>query len=272
MFLLAKTDPVGLEAIPTRLFEAAGKTHVHMRSSLGAKLPVFRHGEGTQNLAVLLLFLAFAQLRLSELLGYESFPLLTLEEPEAHLHPAAVRLLGPLLGSFTGQSVVSSHSGELISRIPVTSLRRLYKKNGKTMVGTVARDRLDDREMQDIDYHIRMNKGHYLFSRCWLLVEGQSDLHIMSQLFDYLGYSQDEHGISIIEISQAYKKGSAFIKIAKDLGIERFIAVDGDKAGESYIDGIRRYIPAGEAVCDRASCWKYGSIEKEFFIIVLIIS
>lgn len=45
---LDSDDPVVLEAIPTRVFDMVGKIQVHLKSCYGAKLPLYRHGEGTQ--------------------------------------------------------------------------------------------------------------------------------------------------------------------------------------------------------------------------------
>lgn len=262
---LADADPVVLEAIPTRLFDLTGKIQVHLKSQHGAKLPLHRHGEGTQNLAVLMLFQAFTALNLAEAYAPESTPLLALEEPEAHLHPSAIRSLGTLLKDITGQRLVTSHSGDLVSRVPITSLRRLYKQNGETKVGQISTNLLDARELQAVDYHVRLNKGHYLFSRCWLLVEGESDFHIMQRLFEYLENSQDELSLSILEMSQVKGKGEPFFKIANALGIQWFLMVDGDNAGRDYARRVAPYLLPGETAADRASCWMHGSIEKEFW-------
>jgi putative ATP-dependent endonuclease of OLD family len=66
-----------------------------------------------------MLFQAFAAANLAEAYAPESTPLLALEEPEAHLHPSAIRSLGSFLETMTGQILVSSHSGDMISRIPL---------------------------------------------------------------------------------------------------------------------------------------------------------
>ena len=259
---LAATDPVVLEAIPTRVFDMAGKIQVHLKSQNGAKLPLGRHGEGTQSLAVLMLFQAFAATNLAETYAPESTPLLVLEEPEAHLHPSAIRSLGTFLKDMTGQIVVASHSGDLVSRVPVTALRRIYKRNGETKVGQVRENSLTDREQQAIDYSIRLTKGYHLFSRCWLLVEGQSDFHLMPLLFDIMGYSQDQSNISVLEISQVCDKGEPFMKLANALGIPWFLMADGDKAGSDYIDRANRHTSQGIADTQKLN---YIDIEHEFW-------
>lgn len=262
---LDATDPVALEAIPTRVFDMVGKIQVHLKSSQGAKLPLHRHGEGTQSLAVLMLFQAFAAANLAETYAPESEPILALEEPEAHLHPSAIRSLGSFLETLSGQILVSSHSGDLISRVPVMALRRLYKHNGETKVGRVESGVFTDREPQAIDYSIRLARGHYLFSRCWLLVEGESDFHLMPPLFELMGHSPDQVSVSVLEISQAFKKGESFIKLAKALGIQWFMMADGDKEGRGYIKRAKKYLENGEDIANRSATLACADIEHEFW-------
>lgn len=262
---LDAADPVALEAIPTRVFDMVGKIQVHLKSSQGAKLPLHRHGEGTQSLAVLMLFQAFATANLAEAYAPESIPILALEEPEAHLHPSAIRSLGSFLEAMTGQILVSSHSGDLISRVPVMALRRLYKHTGETKIGRVESGVFTDRELQAIDYSIRLARGHYLFSRCWLLVEGESDFHLMPLLFELMGHSQDQVSFSVLEISQVIDKGEPLIKFAKALGIQWFLMADGDRAGNDYVNRANNYLGIDESLADRARALDHADIEHEFW-------
>jgi putative ATP-dependent endonuclease of OLD family len=262
---LDSAEPVALEAIPTRVFDMVGKIQVHLKSSCGAKLPLQRHGEGTQSLAVLMLFQAFAAANLAEAYAPESAPILALEEPEAHLHPSAIRSLGSFLENMTGQIIVTSHSGDLVSRVPVTGLRRLYKYNGGTKIGQVESGTFTARELQAIDYSIRLNKGHYLFSRCWLLVEGESDFHLMPLLFELMGHSQDQVSFSVLEISQVIEKGEPLIKFAKALGIQWFMMADGDSAGNDYVGRANNHLAIGESLADRARSLTHADIEHEFW-------
>lgn len=262
---LDSNDPVVLEAIPTRVFDMVGKIQVHLKSTSGAKLPLHRHGEGTQNLSVLMLFQAFAAVNLTEAYAPESTPVLALEEPEAHLHPCAIRSLGSFLESMAGQLIVTSHSGDLVSRIPVKAIRRLYKANGETRVGRVEDNHLTPREIQAINYNICLTRGYYLFSRCWLMVEGESDFHLMPLLFEAMGHSQDQVCLSVLEISQVIDKGEPFIKFAKALGVQWFLMADGDPAGNDYINRARSHLENSENIADRARKLTYSDIEHELW-------
>ncbi len=262
---LDSTNPVVLEAIPTRVFDMVGKIQVHLKSTTGAKLPLHRHGEGTQSLSVLMLFQAFVAANIAEAYAPESSPILALEEPEAHLHPSAIRLLGSFLEDMTDQILISSHSGDLVSRVPVKAIRRLYKKSGETRVGRVEDNYLTPREIQAIDYDICLTRGYYLFSRCWLLVEGESDFHIMPLLFEAMGHSQDQVSVSVLEISQVIDKGEPFIKFAKALGIQWFLMADGDAEGTGYVARANSHLEPGENLADRALTLTHPDIEHEFW-------
>lgn len=262
---LGSINPVVLEAIPTRVFDLVGKIQVHLKSTSGAKLPLHRHGEGTQSLAVLMLFQAFAAANLTEAYAPESSPILALEEPEAHLHPSAIRSLGLFLKSMAGQVLVSSHSGDLVSRVPIKAIRRLYKNNEETRVGRVEDNHLTPREIQAVNYNICLTRGYYLFSRCWLLVEGESDFHLMPLLFEVMGHSQDQVSFSVLEISQVIDKGEPFIKFAKALGIHWFLMADGDTAGGNYVTRANKYLGKLEKLADRACKLDQLDIEHEFW-------
>lgn len=262
---LAPNDPVVLEAFPTRIFDMVGKIQVYLKSAYGAKIPLHRHGEGTQSLAVLMLFQAFVASNLAEAYAPESSPILALEEPEAHLHPSAICSLGSFLRNLSGQTLISSHSGDLLSRVPITALRRLYKVNGATKIGQVQTSLLDDKEMQAIDYSICLTKGQYLFSRCWLLVEGKSDFHLMPLILDIMGFSQDEVSLSVLEISEVINKGEPFIKLAKALGIQWFMMADGDTAGAEYVNRVMNHLESHENLSDHAQKLESADIEHEFW-------
>lgn len=261
---LDSKNPVALEAIPTRIFDMVGKIQVYLKSTDGAKLPLSRHGEGTQSLAVLMLFQAFVAANLAEAYAPESTPILALEEPEAHLHPSAIRSLGTFLEKMIGQIVVTSHSGDLVSRVPITALRRLYKKNNETIVGKIEGQTLTPDEKRHFDYHVRVTKGAYLFARCWLLVEGQTEFWLFPRIASFMNASVDEKNFAVIEFSQG--GGPApFIKAAKALGIAWFVVADGDQAGSGYIRTAEQCLNAAKQKNNHMLQLKSKDLEHEFW-------
>jgi putative ATP-dependent endonuclease of OLD family len=127
---LGEQDVVSVDAVPARVFDMLNRTQVSIASSTGARLPIARHGEGTQSLSVLMLFDAFLKSELSRKQGNKATrPIVAMEEPEAHLHPNAVRALWKTIRDIEGQKFIATHSGDLLSEVPLTGIRRLYRSS-----------------------------------------------------------------------------------------------------------------------------------------------
>lgn len=92
-------------------------------------------------------------------------------------------------------------------------------------------------ELRRITFHVRINRPMSLFARCWLLVEGETEIWLLSELATICGYSLRGEGVRIIEFAQC---GVApLIKAARDLGIEWHLLADGDQAGSKYAASVR---------------------------------
>lgn len=229
---LDDTDPVSIEAVPSKVFDILSRTQVKLTSKTGAQIPIIRHGSGTQSLAVICLFDAFLQSRLQEGYGEHAEPLLAMEEPEAHLHPSAVKSVGEMLKQFSGQKLISTHSGDLMASVPLQKIRRLSRNNGKISVYRIKESSLSEDEINKLDYHVRMTRGSLLFSKCWLLVEGETEATLMPGCAQAMGYDLYADGVSCIEFSQIGVE--KFVKLADQLGINWFVLVDNDTEGKKY--------------------------------------
>lgn len=235
---LGGQDVVSVDAVPARVFDMLNRTQVSIASSTGARLPIGRHGEGTQSLTVLMLFDAFLKSELARKQGVkESKPIVALEEPEAHLHPNAVRALWKTIDDIDGQKLVATHSGDLLSEVDVYSIRRLYKKGGQVHVGAVPRGLLDERQAQKFDYFVRRTRGELFFARAWILVEGETDVIILSGAARVLGIELEQAAVRIVDYAQSDL--SIFIAAADALGIEWHVFSDGDPAGLKNIKKAR---------------------------------
>ena len=237
---LAAADLVSVEAIPARIFDMLSKTQVKLAAKSGAKLPITQHGAGTQSLSVLFLFEAFLNARLAEAYDPDSEPLLALEEPESHLHPSAVRSLWKVLQSIKGQKIVATHSGELLSAVPLNSIRRLARKAGKVEVFKVEAGTLTPDDERKIAYHVRAKRGNLLFAKSWLLVEGESEFWFLPEAARLLGFDFELEGVCCVEFAQCGL--ACLIKLATDLGIEWHVFADGDPAGQKYATIARRFL------------------------------
>lgn len=237
---LGGEEPVSIEAVPSKVFDILSRTQVNLASKTGVQIPVVRHGSGTQSLAVICLFDAFLQSRLEEGYGEYAEPLLALEEPEAHLHPSAIKAVGEMLRQISGQKLISTHSGDLLAGVPLNKIRRLRRTNGQISVHLVREDVLTPDEKNKLDYHIRTTRGSLLFSRCWVLVEGETEAPLISECARAMGYDLYAEGVSCIEFTKVGVE--KFIKLADELGIEWFVLADGDPAGEGYVRSARKQL------------------------------
>ena len=229
-------DAVGIDALPTKLFSLLSRTQVSLASPAGAKIPVDRQGEGTQSLAVLLLFGAFLRSQLSDLDSIAQ-PITALEEPEAHLHPSAVRALMHVVRDLPGQKLVSSHSGDLLASVDPLSVRRFVRHGGGIGVHRIQRDILNAEEMRKFDFHVRRSRGELLFARCWLMVEGETETVLFAGAAEALDLDLERSGVRAVEFGQT--DVAMLAKVANELGVPWYCVVDDDSGGRTYSSAVR---------------------------------
>ena len=240
---LSSGDVVSIESVPTRVFDMLGRAQVNLISASGSKLPIHRHGDGTQSLSVLLLFDAFLKVRLKNAYDKLAEPIVALEEPEAHLHPSAIRSLWKTINNFSGQKVIASHSGELLSEIPINSLRRLYRNsNGEIDIASIKPNTLLPSEEKKFKYHVRYSRGTLLFASCWLLFEGETEFSILEAVARSCEFEIERKGVRLIEYRQANIE--TFIKVANDLRIDWVCLFDNDKQGQKDKSKAQKYLEA----------------------------
>ena len=235
---VGKAEPVSVDPAPSDVYKALRYTEVNLLTGSSAKIPIRSHGEGTQSLSVLLLFSAYMKTRLKSDVDNLAEPIIAIEEPEAHLHPNAIRAIWHLLKDLPGQKIIATHSGDILSEVPINKLRRLSKRSESVECKSVPDDLLSDEELRKFNHHVRRNRGELLFARCWLLVEGETDVSVLAECADLLGIKLHRCGIRLVECSQAGGPG-IFIKIADALGIKWHLVADDDDGGQKYIDAAK---------------------------------
>jgi len=204
------------------------------------------HGAGAQRVGMLLFLGSFLHSRHSPVApGAE--PILAIENPEAHLHPLTVAAVWDLLDRIPWQKVLSSHSGQILAAAPLTSVRRLERLDGVVEVRQVRPGALRAEDMRRISYHVRARRGAAFFSRCWLLMEGETEFWIVPELARLLGFDLDVEGIACVEFAQCGI--DPLVRVADELGIEWHLLTDGDEAGAHYAERVRRL--AGGVPLDR---------------------
>jgi putative ATP-dependent endonuclease of OLD family len=192
-------------------------------------------------------------------------PLWIIEEPEAHLHPITLTSVAMFVGLIQRQKIVTTYSGDLLSIIPLSQVRRLVRHNGVLHQRRVRSNTLSRSELRRFHYHLRSRFGVTSFARLWLLVEGESEYWLIPQIARLMGYEFALEGIACVEFAQCGLDPP--IKVAKELGIEWHVLADGDTAGENYATTARGYLENdsdGERLTllrekDIEHCfWEYG--------------
>ncbi len=255
---LGGEDAVSIEAVPAKVFDMLSRTQVLLSGKTGARLPIGRHGDGTQSLAVICLFEAFLEAKLTDGYGLYTEPVLALEEPEAHLHPSAVRAVGTLLAGLRGQKIIATHSGDLLAAVPVTALRRLSRVGGSIRVHRVGPGTLTDDDIRRLDHHIRLSRGSWLFARFWLLVEGETEVLLFQEASRVLGRDLFCEGVCCVEYPTIGLE--RLVRLADQLGIDWFVLADQDRAGTDYVRTATKQLD-GRKVSDRIRQLPLGVIE-----------
>jgi len=256
---VGKTDAVTVDPAPADVYKALRYTDVNLLTASNAKIPIRSHGEGTQSLSVLLLFSAYLKTRLQADVDRHAEPIIAIEEPEAHLHPNAVRAVWHLLRDLPGQKIVATHSGDILSEVPVPKLRRINRNGNATECKAIPDRMLTERELRMFNHHVRRNRGELIFARCWLLVEGETDVSVFAECADLLNVDLHGKGVRIVEYSQAGGPG-IFIKVADAMGIHWHLVADSDTAGQKYNEDAKELLN-GRPEADHISVLTHSNID-----------
>ena len=250
-------EAVSIDALPTKLFSLLSRAQVSLASRSGARIPVELQGEGTQSLAVLLLFGAFLRSKLSAL-DPDAIPITALEEPEAHLHPSAIRSLMGIVKDLPGQKLLSTHSGDLLASVPSSAIRRFAHSNDGISAHRIEPGTLTEEEERKFDSHVRRTRGELLFAKCWLLVEGETETTLLAGAAEALDLDLDRAGVRCVEFSQT--DVGMLAKVANSLGIVWYCVLDDDHGRRQYEQRVRNQFGA-EAEADRLAV-PYENVEQ----------
>jgi putative ATP-dependent endonuclease of OLD family len=96
---------------------------------------------------------------------------------------------------------------------------------------------IPDDELDKLETFARRIRGEIFFANKWLLVEGQSEYHILHGMARAMGYDFDENGISVIDF-QNNGNPECFAALGRALGYPWAMLVDGDQEGTRFLAAV----------------------------------
>lgn len=225
------TSTVQIEPLARRISDLHKGMDVIFKDGSGASFSISQYGLGTRSWISFLTLGAyidwFSEKIKSDDAEAESFVMLTLEEPEAHLHPQAQRQLYSQIVAFNGQMIVSTHSPNVLAQAEISDIIHFYKIDGETNAIRFKVGDYTKEEINRIRREVINTRGELLFSSALVLCEGITEEQALPIYFkEYFGVEPIFCGVNIIAIGgQNYK---SFLKLIKDFNIKWFIFSDGE--------------------------------------------
>lgn len=179
----------------------------------GIQLPITHNGLGYNNLIFMSLLLAKMQVNANEsYLGNNAkiFPMLVIEEPEAHLHPSMQRQLLKFLkrnlkDRKVRQIFITTHSTHITGALNLDELICLYKLDNETHISYPGKAFTNNEESKKyMQRFLDATKSNMLFAEKIILVEGLAEQLLMSIFAEYIGKSLEDYHIAVINIGGKY--------------------------------------------------------------------
>ncbi|WP_246704027.1 AAA family ATPase [Rhizobium sp. P38BS-XIX] len=211
-----------------------------------------------------LLFMATELLLLEE--EKDDFPMLLIEEPEAHLHPQLqMKFLKAIREGFGGngkpalQSILTTHSPNLASKSDLDSL--IIMSGGRAFPLRKGLTELDDEDYVFLEKFLDVTKANLFFAKGVIIVEGDGENILLPTIAKLLGRPLDDYGISIVNVgSTAFARYANIFKrfgMADDQHRDRWLPIpvvcirdmdlrpEGAKISEENPFGFIEYKPRG---------------------------
>ena len=197
-------------------------------------LPMEYHGMGTRSWSSLLTLKSFISLLNNNADNDDSafFPILAIEEPEAHLHPNAQKKLYGQINGIAGQKIISTHSPYIAAAADLKQIRNFYKD--KTVrCGQFDAGLLNHKEnLRKINRQVISTRGEIFFSKLLVFCEGETEEQVLPIFAQHhFGKSSIEMGIDFIGVS-GFGNYLPFLRFAEALNIPWIIFSDHDQNGK----------------------------------------
>lgn len=229
----AANGTIEIEPLARKMTDLHKGMDVIFRDGEAARLSVSQHGMGTRSWISFLTLGAYVDWEKQRLVEddpeSESYIMLTMEEPEAHLHPQAQQKLYSQLCKFSGQKIISTHSPSIVAQAELCDLIHFEKINGKTQAHSFNASNYTEEEKNRIKREVISSHGELLFAKAIVLCEGITEEQALPIYFqEKYGIYPTFCGINIIGIGgQNYK---TFLSLIKNFHIHWYIFSDGESS------------------------------------------
>ena len=201
----AADGAIQIEPLARKMTDLHKGMDVVFRDGNAARLSVSQHGMGTRSWISFLTLGAYVDWEKQRLIEddpeSESYIMLTMEEPEAHLHPQAQQKLYSQLCNFSGQKIISTHSPSVVSQANLENLIHFEKINGRTTAHNFDAGNYTQEEKNRIRREVISSRGELLFSKAIVLCEGVTEEQALPIFFrEKFDIEPAFCGISIIGI------------------------------------------------------------------------
>lgn len=194
-----------------------------VKDKLGFEIPISNNGLGYNNLIYISLVLSNLDIITSPDLGENAkiFPILLIEEPEAHLHPALqynfLKFLNEEIKDkrISKQIFMTTHSTHITAAVgldPIICMMYDEKNLIKAKYPGKVFSNEDDSKNY-LERFLDATKSNMLFSKSVILVEGLAEQLILPSLSDYINYSLDENHVAIVQAGSSIHTFKHFLKL-----------------------------------------------------------
>lgn len=189
------------------------------------------HGMGTRSWSSLLTFKSFI-LQHKEIANTKSipfYPIITIEEPEAHLHPDAQKRLYQQISEIPGQKIISTHSSYIASTAQLNELRNMYKSSGEVLCGALFLEKLEKSDIRILRQKVINTKGEIIFAKALIFFEGETEEQALPVFAEkYFSSNPVSLGLEFIGVGGCGNY-YPFVYLAKQFNIPWYIFSDGEQ-------------------------------------------
>ncbi len=193
-----------------------------VQQETGMKIPISHNGLGYNNLIFMSLLLAKMQVDSDgKYLGSNAkvFPILAIEEPEAHLHPTMqyqfIKFLKKNINSKKVKQVfITSHSTHITAATSLDDIICFYDNDGLVNVAYPGKvftlkdqnntEIIQSNSKKYVQRFFDATKSNMLFSEKVILVEGIAEQLLIPVFANYIGKSLEEEHVAVINVGGRY--------------------------------------------------------------------